>query len=161
MSYRHIIKMSSHFPCSIYCSLSQFILGVERRGEKHFRFLLERELSRKNIDKRFFLADLGNDNHGCKIVTFYSESKQIGAQSKKITPNRYTLTIDQYFRCNALSLFGSFFSENVTSHNVCNETRHNHRRTGRGGSCPPPIRAVCGHEFGQRVEITRAKHNNV
>ena len=36
-----------------------------------------------------------------------------------------------------------------------------HRRTGRGaggGSCPP-IRAVCRHEFGQRVDIIRAKHN--
>ena len=30
---------------------------------------------------------------------------------------------------------------------------------GRGGSCPPPIRAVCRHEFGQRVEMIRAKHN--
>ena len=28
-----------------------------------------------------------------------------------------------------------------------------------GGSCPPPIRAVCRHEFGQRVDIIRAKHN--
>ena len=27
-----------------------------------------------------------------------------------------------------------------------------------GGSCPP-IRAVCRHEFGQRVDIIRAKHN--
>ena len=37
-----------------------------------------------------------------------------------------------------------------------------HRRTGRGGrggAAAPPIRAVCGHEFGQRVEIIRAKHN--
>ena len=34
-----------------------------------------------------------------------------------------------------------------------------HRRTGRGGSCPPPIRAVCRHEFGQSVDIIRAKHN--
>ena len=37
-----------------------------------------------------------------------------------------------------------------------------HRRTGRGagGSCPPPpIRAVCRHTFGQRVDIIRAKHN--
>ena len=24
---------------------------------------------------------------------------------------------------------------------------------------PPPIRAVCRHEFGQRVDIIRAKHN--
>ena len=31
--------------------------------------------------------------------------------------------------------------------------------TGGWGSCPPPIRAVCWHEFGQRVDITRAKHN--
>ena len=30
--------------------------------------------------------------------------------------------------------------------------------TGGWGSCPP-IRAVCWHEFGQRVDITRAKHN--
>ena len=30
---------------------------------------------------------------------------------------------------------------------------------GRGGSCPPPIRAVCRHEFGQRVDIIRAKAN--
>ena len=29
---------------------------------------------------------------------------------------------------------------------------------GRGGSCPP-IRAVCRHEFGQRGDIIRAKHN--
>ena len=39
--------------------------------------------------------------------------------------------------------------------------RPSHRRTGRGGrggSCPP-IRAVCRHEFGQRVDIIRAKHN--
>ena len=27
-----------------------------------------------------------------------------------------------------------------------------------GGSCPPPIRAVCRHEFGQRGDIIRAKH---
>ena len=34
------------------------------------------------------------------------------------------------------------------------------RDGGQGGSCPPPpIRAVCGHEFGQRVDIIRAKHN--
>ena len=38
---------------------------------------------------------------------------------------------------------------------------HVHRRTGRGagGSPPPPIRAVCRHEFGQRGDIIRAKHN--
>ena len=29
---------------------------------------------------------------------------------------------------------------------------------GRGGQLPP-IRAVCRHEFGQRVDIIRAKHN--
>ena len=36
-----------------------------------------------------------------------------------------------------------------------------HRRTGRGGrgAAAPPIRAVCRHEFGQRVDIIRAKHN--
>ena len=37
-----------------------------------------------------------------------------------------------------------------------------HRRTGRGGAggaVAPPIRAVCRHEFGQRVDIIRAKHN--
>ena len=36
-----------------------------------------------------------------------------------------------------------------------------HRRTGRGRGQlpPPPIRAVCRHEFGQRVDIIRAKHN--
>ena len=37
-----------------------------------------------------------------------------------------------------------------------------HRRTGRGGrgaAAPPPIRAVCRHEFGQRGDIIRAKHN--
>ena len=28
-----------------------------------------------------------------------------------------------------------------------------------GGSSPPPIRAVCRHTFGQRVDIIRAKHN--
>ena len=33
-----------------------------------------------------------------------------------------------------------------------------HRRTGRG-AVAPPIRAVCRHEFGQRVNIIRAKHN--
>ena len=33
------------------------------------------------------------------------------------------------------------------------------RDGGQGGSCPPPIRAVCRHEFGQRVDIIRAKHN--
>ena len=41
---------------------------------------------------------------------------------------------------------------------------HTHRRTGRGaggGQLPPPIRAVCRHEFGQRVDIIRAKHNNM
>ena len=31
--------------------------------------------------------------------------------------------------------------------------------SGGGGSCPPPIRAVCRHQFGQRVDIIRAKHN--
>ena len=30
---------------------------------------------------------------------------------------------------------------------------------GQGGSCPPPIWAVCRHEFGQRVDIILAKHN--
>ena len=34
--------------------------------------------------------------------------------------------------------------------------RHVHRRTGRGAAAPP-IRAVCRHEFGQRVDIIRAK----
>ena len=36
-----------------------------------------------------------------------------------------------------------------------------HRRTGRGagGAVAPPIRGVCRHEFGQRVEIIRAKQN--
>ena len=33
------------------------------------------------------------------------------------------------------------------------------RDGGAGGSFAPPIRAVCRHEFGQRVEIIRAKHN--
>ena len=34
------------------------------------------------------------------------------------------------------------------------------RDGGQGGaSAPPPIRAVCRHEFGQRVDIIRAKHN--
>ena len=32
------------------------------------------------------------------------------------------------------------------------------RDGGQGGSCPP-IQAVCRHEFGQRVEMIRAKHN--
>ena len=37
--------------------------------------------------------------------------------------------------------------------------RTGHRRTGRGGGqLPPPIRAVCGPEFGQIVDIMRAKH---
>ena len=39
---------------------------------------------------------------------------------------------------------------------------HDHRRTGRGGAggaAAPPIRAVCRHEFGQRVDNIRAKHN--
>ena len=36
-----------------------------------------------------------------------------------------------------------------------------HRRTGgRGAAAPPPIRAVCRHEFGQRVDIIRGKHNS-
>ena len=33
------------------------------------------------------------------------------------------------------------------------------RDGGQGGQLPPPIRAVCRHEFGQRVNIIRAKHN--
>ena len=33
------------------------------------------------------------------------------------------------------------------------------RGGGQGGQLPPPIRAVCGHEFGQRGDIIRAKHN--
>ena len=33
------------------------------------------------------------------------------------------------------------------------------RDGGQGGSCPPPIRGVCRHEFGQRVDIIRTKHN--
>ena len=28
-----------------------------------------------------------------------------------------------------------------------------------GGAAAPPIRAVCRHEFGQRGDIIRAKHN--
>ena len=32
-------------------------------------------------------------------------------------------------------------------------------RDGGQGGCPPPIRAVCRHTFGQRVDIIRAKHN--
>ena len=35
---------------------------------------------------------------------------------------------------------------------ICNSSW----RTGRGG---PPIRAVCRHEFEQRVDIIRARHN--
>ena len=30
---------------------------------------------------------------------------------------------------------------------------------GQGAAAPPPIRAVCRHEFGHRVYIIRAKHN--
>ena len=30
---------------------------------------------------------------------------------------------------------------------------------GGRGQLPPPIRAVCRHTFGQRVDIIRAKHN--
>ena len=30
---------------------------------------------------------------------------------------------------------------------------------GRGAAAPPPIRAVCRHEFGQRGDIIRAKNN--
>ena len=33
------------------------------------------------------------------------------------------------------------------------------RDGGAGGAVAPPIRAVCRPEFGQRVEIIRAKHN--
>ena len=33
------------------------------------------------------------------------------------------------------------------------------RDGGAGGAAAPPIRAVCRHEFGQRVDIIRAKHN--
>ena len=33
------------------------------------------------------------------------------------------------------------------------------RDGGAGGAVAPPIRAVCRHEFGQRVDIIRAKHN--
>ena len=33
------------------------------------------------------------------------------------------------------------------------------RDGGAGGAAAPPIRAVCRHEFGQRVNIIRAKHN--
>ena len=33
------------------------------------------------------------------------------------------------------------------------------RDGGQGGAAAPPIRAVCRHEFGQRVDIIRAKHN--
>ena len=29
---------------------------------------------------------------------------------------------------------------------------------GAGGAAAPPIRAVCRHEFGQRIDIIRAKH---
>ena len=32
-------------------------------------------------------------------------------------------------------------------------------RDGGLGKLPPPIRAVCRHEFGQRFDIIRAKHN--
>ena len=32
-------------------------------------------------------------------------------------------------------------------------------RDGGGGAAAPPIRAVCRHEFGQTVDIIRAKHN--
>ena len=34
------------------------------------------------------------------------------------------------------------------------------RDGGAGGAAAPPIRAVCRHEFGQRVEIIRTKDNN-
>ena len=33
------------------------------------------------------------------------------------------------------------------------------RDGGAGGAAAPPIRAVCRHEFGQRVDIIRAKPN--
>ena len=33
------------------------------------------------------------------------------------------------------------------------------RDGGAGGAVAPPIRAVCRHEFGHRVNIIRAKHN--
>ena len=48
------------------------------------------------------------------------------------------------------------------AHKLTGNRAYCHRRTGRGaggGSCPPPILAVCRHEFGQRVDIIRAKHN--
>ena len=52
-------------------------------------------------------------------------------------------------------------SEKSPSFDFCQVDMH--RRTGRGGAggaaAPPPIRAVCRHEFGQRVDIIRAKHN--
>ena len=43
----------------------------------------------------------------------------------------------------------------------CSIPLHAHSRTGRGGGRggSPPIRAVCRHEFGQRVDIIRAKPN--
>ena len=51
----------------------------------------------------------------------------------------------------------------LKSINVACYVIDNHRRTGWGGrggaAAPPPIRAVCRHELGQRVDIIRAKHN--
>ena len=48
----------------------------------------------------------------------------------------------------------------LAEHATAMLARERHRRTGRGAGGqlpPPPIRAVCRHEFGQRVDIIRAK----
>ena len=61
------------------------------------------------------------------------------------------------YACHSLIQDNVFHIFTLTAH--LNDTWE-HRRTGRGGqggSCPPNFLAVCRHEFGQRVDIIRAK----
>ena len=105
---------------------------------------------------KFFMNGLNSTNN---TFQFLSNHVCMNRGSTKILEKLFNERLDKFidkFQLLNNCQYG-FISQMYTSHALM------HRRTGRGGAgggCPPPpIRAVCRHEFGQRVYIIRAKHN--